>query len=180
MSTSTTKPEDAPKGALPDAPVGYENLKDSMGRFRTQSLFVEHKHDSYPAPFTLKEYNHRGAMSMYLKYMEYSDPTEYSVAIGLLGSWRHWKQLTSADWFEPYITQWRAELKNKLEYERFKEMHDLATRGNTRASIWLDDKYGTRKKPKRGRPSKHEKNKLLKEEAEDAALLKEEQERLGL
>lgn len=178
---TTTDKETTPKGVdSSGTPSGYEHLKDSMGRFRTQSLFVENKHDSYPAPFTLKEYDHRGAMSMYQKYMDYSDPTEYSVAIGLLGSWRHWEMLTGATWFEPYITQWRNELKKKLEYERFSEMRSMAKGGNTRATIWLDDKYGPQEKAKRGRPSKAEKNKILREETREEALLKEEQERLGL
>ena len=175
-----SKPAEAPVGGSEDGTSGYEDLKDSMGRFRTQSLFVEYKHDSYPAPFTLKEYPHRGAISMYQKYMDYSDPTEYSVALGLLGSWRHWEMLTEAAWFEPLITQWRSELKKKLEYERYSEMEKLATSGNTRASIWLDDKYGPSTKSKRGRPSKAEKNKILREETQEEALLKEEQERLGL
>lgn len=176
--TGYKEEEETPTGSK--TLTGYEHLKDSMGRFRTQSLFVEHKHDSYPAPFTLKEYNHRGALSMYLKYMEYSDPTEYSVALGLLGSWRHWKGLTEAVWFKPYIDQWRKELKAKLEYERFEEMRDKAASGDIRATKWLADQYGPQKSPKRGRPSKAEKNKLLKEEREHQDLLNEEAERLGL
>lgn len=163
-----------------DTPTGYEHLKDSMGRFRTQSLFVEHKHDSYPAPFTLKEYDNKGALSMYQLYMEKSDPTEYSVAIGLLGSWRHWEQLVATEWFKPYIDQWRKELKVKLEYERFSEMESAAKKGDLRGTKWLDDKYGPSKSSKRGRPSKAEKNKLLREERENEILLKEEAERMEL
>ena len=173
--------ETTPKGVEDlEGSSGYEDLKDSMGRFRTQSLFVEHKHDSYPAPFTLKDKAHRGALSMYEKYMDYSDPTEYSVALGLLGSWRHWQMLCDAPWFQPFVERWRAELKTKLEYERFKEMETQAKSGNVRASSWLDDKYGPKTKTKRGRPSKAEKNKILREEQEDTKLIQEEATRLGL
>ena len=156
-------------------------MKDKMGRFRTVSLFVENKLPGYVAPYTLKDYDHKGAMSMYLKYMEYSDPTEYSVALGLLGSWKHWQALTSADWFKPYVEQWRAELKQKLAYERFTEMADAATKKkDLRATKWLDEKYGIRPVSKRGRPSKQEKAAHLKEVADEHAMIKEEAERLGL
>ena len=170
--------ETDPKGS--DKPTGYEHLKDSMGRFRTLSLFVEHKHDSYPAPFTLKDYNHKGAMSMYLKYMEYSDPTEYSFALGMLGSWKHWELLTSSEWFSPYVTQWRKELKQKLAYERFQEMLKAADKGNIHASKWLDERFGVKPRSKRGRPSKAEKAAHLKEVADEKALIREEAERLGI
>jgi len=174
----TDDTETTPKGV--DEPTGYEHLKDSMGRFRTLSLFVEHKLDSYPAPFTLKDYDHKGAMSMYLKYMEYSDPTEYSFAIGMLGSWKHWEALCSSEWFSPYITQWRKELKQKLAYERFKEMVVAADKkGNIHATKWLDEKYGVKAGSKRGRPSKAEKAAHLKEIAEEKELIREEAERLG-
>jgi len=165
----------------PVIPKGYDCLKDTVGRFRTLSIFVEHKLDKYPAPFTLKDYDHKGAMSMYLKYMEYSDPTEYSVALGLLGSWKHWQALTGADWFKPYIEQWRGELKQKLAYERFVEMADAATKkGDLRATKWLDEKYGIKAPSKRGRPSKAEKNAALTEFKEEQTMIKEEAERLGL
>jgi len=162
-------------------PEGYECLKDKMGRFRTVSLFVENKLPDYVAPYTLKDYDHKGAMSMYLKYMEYSDPTEYSVALGLLGSWKHWVALTSADWFKPYIEQWRAELKQKLAYERFTEMANAAiTKKDLRATKWLDEKYGIKPPTKRGRPTKAEKDAHLKEYKEEQSMIAEEAERLGL
>lgn len=170
--------ETTPKGV--EKPTGYENLKDSMGRFRTLSLFVEHKHDSYPAPFTLKDYDHKGALSMYLLYMEHSDPTEYSFAIGTLGSWKHWEALSTAEWFKPYVEQWRKELKQKLAFERFKEMYDAAQKGDLRGTKWLDDKFGIRPAAKRGRPSKAEKKAYLKEVEDEKALIKEEAERLGI
>lgn len=151
-----------------------------MGRPRTQSLFVEHKHDSYPAPFTLKPYDHKGRLSMYLKYMEYGDPTEYSFALGCLGSWKHWETLSSAQWFKPYVEEWRKELQQKMAYERFKEMHEAANKGDLRGTKWLDDKYGLKPAPKRGRPSNAEKKAHLKAVGEEQDLIKEEAARLGL
>ena len=170
---------------LPDADA-YQVLKDSMGRPRTQSLFIEFKHDKYPAPFTLKPYDHKGRMSMYRKYMEIGDPTEYTQAIGLLGSWEHWKQLTNCEWFKPYIEKWRDELKVKFESDRYREMQDVAEthKGTTvgvQATRWLAERYSSSQpNVKRGRPSKAEKKAALKEELEEQELLAEEAERLGL
>ena len=174
-----------PKGnnSLP-AQGAYDALKDSMGRPRTQSLFVEHRHDKYPAPFTLKPYDHRGRMSMYRKYMEIGDPTEYSQAIGLLGSWEHWQVLTNTKWFKPFITKWRQELKVKFESDRFREMEEVAetqkgTPQGVQATKWLAERY-SKTSPTRGRPSKAEKKAALKQHTEEQDLLAEEAERLGL
>lgn len=175
-----------PKGTntLPDADA-YASLKDSMGRFRTQSLFVEMKHDKYPAPFTLKPYDHRGRMSMYRKYMEIGDPTEYSQAIGLLGSWEHWKLLTECEWFKPHLEKWRDELKVKFESDRYREMQEVAdtakgTPQGVQATKWLAERYSKVEPPKRGRPSKAEKARRLKELTEEDELTAEEAARVGL
>ncbi|KKL61016.1 hypothetical protein LCGC14_2199550 [marine sediment metagenome] len=156
-----------------------------MGRFRTQSLFVEMKNEKYPAPFTLKDYDHKGALSMYRKYMEMADPTEYSTAIALLGGWRHWQLLTQCDWFKPHIKRWRDELRVKFENDRYLEMKHVAeTMGRTTQGIaatkWLADRYSTVTKPKRGRPSAAEKKTALQDETEEDRLLAEEATRLGL
>ena len=184
MSTSV-KTLKTPKGSKHLGAVAYEDLKDVMGRFRTQSLFVENKLDKYPAPFTLKPYDHRGCISMYRKYMEIGDPTEYSQAIGLLGSWKHWQTLCAAPWFEPYITEWRDELKTKFESDRFREMSEVAetqkgTPQGVQATKWLAERYSKVESPKRGRPSKAEKKAALKQELEEDELLNEEAARLGL
>lgn len=175
------------RGEDHDSPgaAAYDHLKDSMGRFRTQSLFVEHKHDKYPAPFTLKDYDHNGGLSLYQRYMDTADPTEYSFAIAMFGSWRHWQVLTSTKWFAPTIKRWRDELSVKFESDRFQEMRDVAetckgTPQGVQATKWLAERYSAVSKPQRGRPSKAEKASALKQETEEAKLLAEEAERLGL
>jgi len=177
---------DTPKGvkALPTA-AAYDSLKDSTGRFRTQSLFIEYKHPKYPAPFTLKDYDHKGALSMYRLYMDAGDPTEYSQAIAMLGSWRHWKALTSSEWFSEVVNKWRDELKIKFESDRYREMKDVTetckgTPQGVSATKWLAERYSNVEKPKRGRPSKAEKESHLRESSQEDQLLKEEAERLGL
>ena len=163
----------------------FETLKDSQGRFRTKSLFVEMKHPDYSAPYTLKDYDHKGSMSMYQKYMAIGDPTEYEQAIALLGSWKHWKLLTASKWFQEHVNQWRAELKIKFESDRYQEMIDVAEKSagtpiGIQATKWLAERYSDKKTITRGRPSKAEKKAALNRELEEDELLKEERERLGL
>lgn len=186
MTGAKLKTIPTPKGSYTLPPQdAFETLKDNMGRFRTKSLFIEMKHPDYSAPYTLKPYDHKGCMSMYRKYMEIGDPTEYEQAIALLGSWRHWVQLTSTNWFGEYINEWRKELKIKFESDRYQEMIEVAekhkgTPMGVQATKWLAERYSEDTKPKRGRPSKAEKQAALKQEQEEDKLLAEEQERLGL
>lgn len=171
-----------------DAGAAYTALKDTMGRFRTQSLFIEMRNPKYPSPFTLKDDDHKGATSMRMVYLDISDPTEYSTAIALLGpqGWRHWQILLQCEWFKPHVTRWRTELATKFESDRFQEMIAVAvgqngTPAGVQATKWLADRYSSKgTAAKRGRPSKEEKANLLKEESAEDQLLAEEAERLGL
>lgn len=162
----------------------FSGFKDSQGQFRTRSLFWEHRHPNYKPFYTTKPYDHEGCISMYRKYMEIGDPTEYQVAIRLLGSWEHWQKLNGSKWFNELVTPWRKELKQKMESDRYWEMVQIKEDPNAsdnaklQATKWLAEHYS--KKPKRGRPSKEEKDRLLKEETlEDQTTFKDAQ-RLGL
>lgn len=175
---------------LPAAPVGpdiFDSFKDSQGRFRTQSLFTEYLHESYPAHFTLKkkDVTKKGVpyVSLYKKYMEIADPTEYQVAIRLFGSWDHWQALCKARWFKEHLDGWRQELKVKLESDRYYEMTSHVQNNpdspqSIQASKWLADRYG--EKPKRGRPSKAEKAAHLKRIEEETSDVDDDAKRLGL
>jgi hypothetical protein len=163
----------------------YEHLKDSVGRPRTQSLFYEMRSPKYPAPFTLKDKDHKGRVSMYRLYMEIGDPTEYQQSQTLLGSWEHWLRLTNTEWFKEYITRWRLELKTKFESDRYEEMKEVAktqkgTPQGVQATKWLAERYAPKTTPIRGRPSKAEKARHLRSSTEEDKLIKEEAERLGL
>jgi hypothetical protein len=173
--------------STPEAP--REDLKDSQGRYRTQSLFYESRHDSYPAYFTMKkgdiERDGVSYISFYRKYMEIADPTEYAVAQQMLGSWDHWQLLSNVKWFKEPLEKWRAELAVKLESERFHEMVDHIDRDRTspqaiQATKWLAEKYGKKPDPKRGRPSKAEKAVHLQRLREDSEEQQEDAERIGL
>jgi len=180
---------DSPVGT--DSPAGpgiFDSFKDSMGRYRTQSLFVEHPHESYPAYFTLKKQDHKGKISLYRKYMEIGDPTEYKVAIQILGSWDHWEALKRSKWFMVHLTGWREELKVRMESERYYDMLHIQRNVKTdspqavQATKWLADRYGDSKDVTRkaGRPSKEEKAAHLKQIEQEQEYINEDVKRLGL
>lgn len=182
MSKQTT-----PTGSDILAQIGpdiFKSFKDSQGRFRTLSLFREEKHDSYPAFFTLKPYDIDGYPSLYKKYMDIADPTEYQVAIQLFGSWAHWQQLASTKWFREYLDDWRKELQVKLDSQRYHEMvTNIADPKTTVAATkWLADRYGTGedKASKRGRPSKEEVANNMKRLTREKQDTSEDAARIGL
>ncbi len=175
--------------SLPVGPGPFDSFKDAQGRYRTQSLFVEYLHESYPASFTTKRYDvvkdGKTYYSLYLKYMEIADPTEYKVAVRLFGSWDHWQALLRAKWFRELVTGWREELKVKMESDRYHEMADHVTKNPDspqaiQASKWLADRYGDKKTIKRGRPSEAERAKHLQQLTTESEETDDDMKRLGL
>ena len=183
--------KDSPVGANLTGEVGpeiFDSFKDTQGRFRTQSLFIETPHESYPAYFTLKKSDHtkngKVYTSLYRKYMEIGDPTEYQMAIRLFGSWDHWLALTKSKWFGEHLTGWREELKTRLESDRYFEMDQVAKTCSLQpqgiqATKWLAERYGDTATAKRGRPSKAEKAKHLRKLQDESEDLKEDAKRIG-
>lgn len=162
----------------------FATFKDDQGRFRTQSLFAEYPHRRYPAYFTLKKGGKPGYVNLYEKYMDIGDPTEYQVAIQLFGSWDHWKALTRSKWFKVHLTGWRAELKTKMESDRYYEMVNKVNcpKSGVSATKWLAERYGgsSHQVSKRGRPSKEERKQYLDAISKEADASHEDAVRLGL
>ena len=82
---------------------------------KTQALFAENvgfvsadRGEGEPV-YTLKEFDYQGYPSMYKIFI--SCDTEYEAAIKLLGSYKHWKKLCKAVFFQEYIEEWREERK---------------------------------------------------------------------
>jgi hypothetical protein len=135
--------------------------------------------------FTTKKQAHEGCISMYEKYMEIADPTEYQVAIRLLGSWDHWQKLCQVKWFQELVEDWRAELKIHMASEIYQNMKETSinakgTPQGIQADKWLHEQYGESEKAKRGRPSLVEKQKALKESIEEERDLTADGKLIGL
>jgi hypothetical protein len=132
-------------------------FKDSMGRWATQSLFLEIGYGD-SAIFTLKDEDHEHKGNKYLSlkrlYLAYEDPTEYDFATKYLGGWQHWKKLQGNKEIMKHIIEWREELELKLRSQGTRDMINLSADGNVQASKFLIEK-GWDKRPA-GRPSKKE------------------------
>lgn len=171
------------------------------GRLRTKSLFWEtvdkgSKWSKYYHPiWTLRDraikvspghiYRHSypGHIipSFREAYLELRDPTEYLVGSCLLGSYPHWVRLSKLGWMKDRVAKWREELEILLESEAIKavrtSMIDAPGPQALQAAKWLAERA---KVSKRGRPSKAEIAKKLKEDKTLAEDLKEDLERIGL
>jgi len=184
LATLPVGEEDTARKNAIVTPGGFIKFKDAQGRFRTQSLFTEYPHENYPAHFTLKKGGKDGYINMYEKYMEIADPTEYQVAIQLLGSWDHWQQLCRTKWFTLRLHGWREELKTAMESERYFEMLDKidSEKQGVQATKWLADRYGASEDMphKRGRPSKTEREVYLRQLERDEEDSDNDARRIGL
>jgi len=112
-------------------------MKDSMGRFRTKSLFKElSETPAIPTVYTIEE-----AYQLYMSHQ-----TEYDAAMALVGSWQHWKKLIACKEFFEYLELWREEKEEKLMSEGIKSMviaastPDRQGRTNVVAARWLAEK----------------------------------------
>ena len=125
-------PKQKPPGlVLADYGIDYRVLKDTMGRFRTQSLFVEtwrrSPHNDLPPIFSLKaEEDQDGIISLKRVYLDTGDPTEYRFASGLFKDTKHWAHLCSLGWFKPFVERWRFELRARLRSQAVDSLIRLA------------------------------------------------------
>lgn len=168
--------------------VKPKDLKDSMGRRRTQSLFHETHNPAVPYEpiYTLKEEEFNGLPSAKKIYMEQRDPTEYKAAMALLGSWEHWLRLLDNKIIRPYIDEWRTELQTVMQAEALQTIVQEAQSGSKSAVTaakyiaergWEKD---SKSKNKGGRPSKDAIKREAKALAADFKDVEEDMKRLGI
>jgi len=134
-----------------------DKMIDSMGKFLTQSLFLEIGYSDF-AIYTLKDgdHEHNGKYYYSLKrlYLETEDPTEYEFANKYLCNWRHWQRLCENKVLRKYIDEWREELEVRLRSKGVRAAMLEANSGNFQAAKWVADRgWSTRGA---GRPSKAE------------------------
>lgn len=109
--------------------------------------------------------------SLYLLYLEYGDPSEYSFALGTLGDWQHWCELRDCAFFKPYLIKMREALKAKIDSETLLAAKEVLRgpqgTGTLQAAKWLRDAVSDQTKSKRGRPSNDEVKNEVKRLAQD-------------
>ena len=147
-----------------------QTMLDSMGKFRTQSLFLELGYGT-EAIFTLKDQDHTHEGKEYLSlkrlYLEFEDPTEYEFATTVLLGWKHWQRMCENKLIRKHIDDWREELEVKLRSRAILDAIKEARKGHFQAAKWVADRgWSTRGA---GRPSKAEieKQTRINERVED-------------
>ena len=113
-------------------------------------------------------------------YLECGDPTEHAFVEQVFdGDWGHWEKILNNDLIRSALQydKWPQELRMKLRSHGMKFMVSAAEKGNANAARWLAEGGWEQK---RGRPSKAEKARKLKEDQRLTNEFKDDLERLGL
>ena len=162
-------------------------LKDTFGRFRTESLFLEtsksFRREEYPPVFTLKDREYKGLPSIKRIYMSYNHipGLEYEFASDVFGSWAHWVKIYDGSKITPYVEIWRDELEIAVRAKALKAIMENAlmdgAKGSSSAKYLAEASW---RGSSRGRPSKEEVKRELKVQAGIAKHFDEDLERIGL
>ena len=102
--------------------------------------------------------------------------SEYDAAMLLVGSWHHWLRLKECNWFKPHVESWEKEREIREIALGKKILIEEAEAGNVSAARVL---YG-QSKAKKGRPSKQDKAKLSREDADLDEFIKKSYAKVSL
>ena len=160
-------------------------MKDNFGKWRTYSLFYEHRRKTYPFYWTLKERaiskegnNIPSLKEIYLSY-SHIPGSEYSFATEIIGSWLQWQRLCRSG-LKPFIKEWRDELEIKIQATAMRSIIECSSdkmASSFQASKYLADKGYV---PMRGRPTKEEKANAISQDRDVAHEIQDDLERVGL
>ena len=169
---------------------GSEYTKTIKGVIRTKSLFYELSYnDPEHVIFTTKEEdierNGRTYLSMSKLFCSLvpQDPTEYTFAMTVFGSWHVWEVIREAPQVAPYYKRWKREAEIRVKSEAIKAIAEEAKSGGrssfTAAKLLLERGWIEKE------PASKAKQKLQEKEEQDMdrealKLLNEEAERIGI
>jgi hypothetical protein len=147
-----------------------KKMKDHLGRYITQSLFLEPNYNEEFAIYTFdgedKTYNGNVYFSLKKLYLASDDPMEYDFANTFLYDWNHWKRLCSNAIIMRHIQEWRDELELKLMSEGVRMMIDQAE-DNQQAAKWLAERGWSKRGAGRPKKEEIEFNKKLHEQLDE-------------
>ena len=153
--------------------LDMKRMKDSQGRYRTNSLFKEWCRPQDEPLYTLEQVRK--------VYLECKDPTGYKAAMILLGDWRHWEKLSLTSRFKELLKEWNDEIEIMLRSEAITNIamrqYDPSPSGLSAAKFLAESKW---KESTRGRPSKEE---IKRKAAKDKSIsdkVKEDVARLNI
>lgn len=163
-------------------------MKDSLGRYRTSSLFIETPVKGNEAFWTMQDQDRevKGKVYPSLKqiYMTYYHIpySEYEFAIDVFGSWDHWDRLSneSNKIIISMITAWRLEMEIKIRANSLKDI--LRTSGSSDSAGLAAAKYIAERgwEKKAGRPTKAAIEKETKVQAGINKAINDDASRIGM
>lgn len=167
-----------------------DQLKGPNGKIRTQSLFYELSYnDPSDVIFTLKEQDveahgkHYVSLHQLYVSMVPADPTEYSFAMTVFGSWDIWSAICKSPLVKPYVNKWRKEVEVKVKSQAIQAIaEEMRSGGRSSFSAaklllekgWLDKDTASQAKRKLEAKEEEEQNKQA------LSLLSEDAARLGI
>lgn len=161
--------------------IDKSKFKDAKGRYIVQGLFLEDRYDADMAVFTYagehKTYKDKLYYSLKQLYLEFGDPEEYEFARTYLYDWPHWRRLTDNAMVKTHIAEWREELRLSLRSEGIGALIGMAKNNSYQAAKFLADEGWI--KQGRGRPSKAELDRKLKDQLQIEAKFSEDFELLA-
>lgn len=165
---------------------GNSPFKDERNTWILNGLFFETAIDKGKknVRFTLAECEHMGLPSLREIYLSYDHVPgyEYDFANEVLGGWIHWNKLCKTSTIGGYIKEWREEKTVQLKAKALKSIIKSVSTDDKnahQAAKFLSDK-GWIEKSGKGRPSKEEKARALKEDMLVKDELDEDLKRIGL
>ena len=169
--------------------VGINDFKDSLGRYRTSSLFYEYTQKGLTPLWTVQDqtrvvgdvtYPSLKVLYMDMDHIPYS---EYEFAEIHFGSWDHWDRLSndSNKNLVSLFASWREEMEVKLRASALKQIIKEGKSGEGASSL-AAAKYIAEKgyEKKAGRPTKAAIAKETKVQSGIAQSLLEDAARIGL
>jgi len=169
--------------------VGINDFKDSLGRYRTSSLFYEYAVKGMTPKWTIQdqtrvvgEVTYPSLKVLYME-MDHIPYSEYEFAEIHFGSWEHWDRMSndSNKNLVAMFTGWRLEMEVKLRASALKQIIKEGKSGEGASSL-AAAKYIAEKgyEKKAGRPSKAAIAKETKVQSGIAQSLLEDAARVGL
>lgn len=143
-------------------------FKNINGLLYTKRLFYEMVpgiNDLSSTYYTLKDkditVNDQVFISLYPRYLELEDVTEFEFANAYFDSYEHFQILCDTEWFKDHISRWRKELDLKLRGQALKRIQQVASNAQDKNyfeanKIIMKGEYKAPTKSSRGRPSKSE------------------------
>jgi hypothetical protein len=121
-------------------------------------------------------------VSLYQKYLDLEDLTEFRFANQYFDSYEHFKILCESEWFKDHITRWREELRLKLRARVLDRITEIALDGTSKNSFeankLLLSELANKTPSGRGRPNKTEVAKAVKEIAKEEYALNDDHKRI--